>query len=179
MKVIIVLLVGLIGFLFFAGIAYGVEQVFTVDLRGLELEAKSGEYEWKVSEDMSRSIQGLFWNRKMVENGEDVELSIMAMAVGTRKYLGGDVFDGIYIGAYGTGASISVKSPQDAKAISVGISGSLGLKWVSDNGTALDFGVSLGVPVLTHIVASEISLDEVVTFGPRGVGFTLGLGYAW
>ena len=171
----------LLGIIVSAGVvqAKAGDKAITVDLRGLSMGIISCDYEWKVSQGMSGSIQGFYANMKKKENGEDIQLGTLAVAIGARKYLNGQALDGIYLGLYGTAASITVTSPQEANATSIGVSGVVGLKWVSNNNIAIDIGVGMGIPLLTRISASEIDLNERVVLGSRGIGITLGIGYSW
>ncbi len=177
------LLLLVLGVMIFTGVGHAqegnVDKVATIDLRGLLLGMGSYEYEFRVSEDMTGSIQVLNWNFREDGGQENIELSTFAVAGGARKYLEGKAFDGLYIGLYGTAASINVIKPQVANAISIGFSGLAGFRWITKNGFAFDIGASLGIPVLTRISAPEIDLSDTVTFGSSGMGLTLGVGYAW
>ncbi len=162
----------------FTGFAHAADNMVTLDWRGLFMDAFSLEYERKISSDMSVGVEGLSWGMEVIEEDELITLRALGASVGVRKYLGGNVFEGIYVGAYGTGALVNVTSPQKATATSFGISGMIGQKWLL-NEFAVDVGISVTVPFITTISAPEIDLHETSTFTGRGMGITLGIGYAW
>ena len=154
-------------------------NTFTVDIRGFMMGIYSVEYEWRSSETTSLSTQGLIWNLQTEQNGDNINLTSYAGALGFRRYVSGELYNGLYVGLYGSGALINVTSPQEATATSLGLAASVGLKWLNEYNWAIDLGFSIAVPVHTHINAPDMDLSEQIVLGSIGTGVTVGIGYAW
>ena len=112
--------------------AFSKNNALTIESYGIAQGSISAEYERKLTNKMSFTIQGL------VNSGNrgDLEYKGLGGGLGVKYYLSDQALRGAYIGVLGTTANLSIMSPTEGTVASFGVAGSLGFKWVFATGFA-------------------------------------------
>jgi len=150
-------------------------NALTIESYGVAQGSLSGEYERKLTNNVSLAIQGLAKSG----NKGGLEYKGLGGGLGIKYYLGNQALRGAYIGVLGTTANLSIMGSTEGTVTSFGVAGSLGFKWFFTTGFAIDVGFSLAMPISTQITIPESELQKTIKSGSIGKGINLGLGIAW
>lgn len=156
-------------------ISFAKSKALTIDSFEVSQGSLSGEYEQKLTNNYSFAVQAVTDKDRM----DDLEYQGIGGALGIKYYLSQTPLNGTYLGFFGSIVNLNITQPTKGKVTCYGLAGSLGYKWIDQNGFTVDIGFSLALPVLTKISTEESELQDSVRSGPLGKGINLGLGFAW
>lgn len=158
-----------------ASVGASAQSAVVVNPLGFVFGVLSGEYESARSSDTTLAISGLYWSPEL---GVDFDITALGAGVGIKKYLQGELFNGVYLSGGVVGALLTGKYQGDkASGVSIGANASAGMKWLFDGGFLIDLGLGVTLPLVTFVTDGDISGSDVG--GAMGTAISFGLGYAW